>query len=178
MLALGACAPKAPTTQPAPSSSPTATPAPIGTGEPVTLISRGTSTEPARYMVRNPSGQVVYDVRSSKVVYDRASDGTSEATFTRPHVVFVARDGRVVVADSPKAVAHDKDKSVVMTGGVRAKTADGKILTCTTLTYDEPNAQIHCVGNVVLTDTKTNQSATGETLLTDPGFEHVTLSGS
>jgi len=120
----------------------------------------------------------MYDVRSSTVVYDRASDGTAVATFTRPHVTFVSPDGRVVVADSPKAVAHDRDKSVVMTGGVHAKTSDNKVLTCTTLTYDEIHAQILCVGNVVLTDTKTNQSATGETLQTDPGFEHVTLSGS
>lgn len=141
-------------------------------------ISRGTAHEPARYIVRNPHGQIMYDVKSSTVVYDRASDGTAVATFTMPHITFAAADGRIVVADSPKAVAHDKDKSVVMIGGVRAKTSDNKVLTCTTLTYDEPHAQIQCVGNVVLTDTKTNQTATGETLQTDPGFEHVTLSGS
>ncbi|MGA3038441.1 MAG: LPS export ABC transporter periplasmic protein LptC [Vulcanimicrobiaceae bacterium] len=141
-------------------------------------ISRGTSHQPARYIVRNPQGQVMYDVRSSTVVYDRAADGTAVATFTTPHVTFEAPDNRVVIADSPKAVAHDKDKSVVMTGGVHAKTSDNRVLTCTTLTYDELHAQILCVGNVVLTDTKTNQTATGETLQTDPGFEHVTLSGS
>lgn len=186
---IAACAPKPPPAQPSASpaaasasnapSSPAASPSAAATArEPITLISRGTREIPARYVVRNPSGQVMYDVRSSTVVYDRASDGTAEATFTQPHVIFVAKDGRIVVADSPKAVAHDRDKSVVMTGGVRAKTGDGKVLTCATLTYDERNAQIQCVGDVVLTDTKTNQSASGATLLTDPGFEHVTLSGS
>ena len=189
---LGACAPKPPPQQAAASPSPTATatataepsvsptsaPSVAGTHEPITLISRGGAGVPARYIVRNPSGQVMYDVRSSTVVYDRASDGSAQATFTQPHVIFHARDGRIVVADSPKAVAHDRDKSVVMTGGVRAKTGDGKVLTCATLTYDERNAQIQCSGDVVLTDTKTNQSASGATLLTDPGFEHVTLSGS
>jgi len=188
------CAPKPPPQTPAsasPAASPSpsivvaatpsasATPAPSLTDdEPVRAISRGTSHEPAHYIVRNPRGQIMYDVRSSTVVYDRASDGTAVATFTTPHVTFQAPDGRVVIADSPKAVAHDRDKSVVMIGGVHAKTSDSKVLTCTTLTYDERNAQILCVGNVVLTDTKTNQTATGETLQTDPGFEHVTLSGS
>ncbi len=184
------CAPKPPPQSPASASaspSPTAaatpsasaTPAPSLTDEePVRAISRGTSREPARYIVRNPRGQVMYDVLSSTVVYNRASDGTADATFTTPHVTFSAPDGRVVIADSPKAVAHDRDKSVVMIGGVHAKTSDSKVLTCTTLTYDERRAQILCVGNVVLTDTKTNQTATGETLQTDPGFEHVTLSGS
>jgi LPS export ABC transporter protein LptC len=193
MCALAAaCAPKPPpqapaSASPAPSPSPTVavtqtgspTPVPKVTDEePVRAISRGTSHEPARYIVRNPRGQVMYDVLSSTVVYDRATDGTAVATFTTPHVTFEAPDNRVVIADSPKAVAHDKDKSVVMTGGVHARTSDNKILTCTTLTYDERQAQIFCVGNVVLTDTKTNQTATGETLQTDPGFEHVTLSGS
>ncbi|HEY1728541.1 MAG TPA: LPS export ABC transporter periplasmic protein LptC [Candidatus Baltobacteraceae bacterium] len=189
-----ACAPKpppqtasSPSVGPSPSPTSVTTPAPtasptplasVSNDEPVRAISRGTSREPARYIVRNPHGQVMYDVRSSTVVYDRASDGTAVATFTTPHVTFASPDGRVVIADSPKAVAHDRDKSVVMTGGVHAKTSDSKVLTCTTLTYDELHAQILCVGNVVLTDTKTNQSATGETLQTDPGFEHVTLSGS
>jgi len=191
-LAVGGCAPKPPpqsasSPSPAPSSSPSpsATPAPPATSvpisteeEPVRAISRGTSHEPAHYIVRNPRGQVMYDVRSSTVVYDRASDGTAVATFTSPHVVFQSPDGRRVIADSPKAVAHDRDKSVVMIGGVHARTSDSKVLTCNTLTYDELHAQILCVGNVVLTDTKTNQTATGETLQTDPGFEHVTLSGS
>lgn len=182
------CAPKPPPQTPAsasPAASPSASPSPSATpapllsdDEPVHAISRGTSRQPARYIVRNPRGQVMYDVRSSTVVYDRASDGTAVATFTTPHVTFEASDGRVVIADSPKAVAHDRDKSVVMIGGVHATTSDHKVLTCTTLTYDELHAQILCVGNVVLTDTKTNQTATGETLQTDPGFEHVTLSGS
>lgn len=195
MLLLGSfvagCSPKPPPAQPtaspsgsqAASPSPAATPSPAlpsvpSSQEPFTIVSRGTKRVPATYVVRNPSGQVMYDVKSSTVVYDRASDGSGEATFTQPHVIFHAQDGRIVIADSPKAVAHDRDKSVVMTGGVRAKTGDGKVLTCATLTYDERNARIQCAGDVVLTDTKTNQSASGQTLVTDPGFEHVTLSGS
>lgn len=120
----------------------------------------------------------MYEVRSPTAVYNKAPDGDQIADFTKPHVIFHAPSGGTVVADSPKAQAHGRDKSVVMSGGVHAKTDDGKVLTCATLTYDEQHGQITCQGNVVLTNTKTNQSASGQTLVTDPGFEHVTLSGS
>ncbi|MGH7683492.1 MAG: hypothetical protein ACREMT_04020, partial [Vulcanimicrobiaceae bacterium] len=70
------------------------------------------------------------------------------------------------------------DKNVTMTGGVHAKTDDGKTLSCATLTYDARDKQILCQGDVVLTNTKTNQTASGDRLVTDPAFDHVILSGS
>lgn len=133
---------------------------------------------PASYIVRNKEGRIVYEIRSATVVYDRASDGSAVAAFSTPHIVFHASSGRTVAADSPKAVARDKDKNVTMTGGVHAKTDDGKTLSCTTLTYDARDQQILCQGDVVLTNTKTNQTASGDRLITDPAFEHVVLSGS
>jgi LPS export ABC transporter protein LptC len=192
-LAAPGCAPKPPAKSPpaagtspaaARSASPGSAPGAPATratatqAQPIKAISRGTRSEPARYVARNAAGQIVYDVRSQTVVYDRAPDGSGVATFTLPHIIFRDRSGRTVVADAPKAVAHDRDKSVVMTGGVRAETDDGKVLTCATLSYDEQRAQIQCEGDVVLTNTKTNQTASGQSLVTDPGFEHVTLSGS
>jgi len=141
-------------------------------------VSRGTRRQPARYIVRDRDGQVVYDILSSTVVYDRATDGTAVATFSNPHVAFRAKSGRTVVADSPKAVAHDKDKSVIMTGGVHAKTDDGKTLACTNLTYDARDQQILCEGDVVLRNTINHQTASGDRLVTDPDFNHVVLSGS
>lgn len=186
------CSPKPPAQTPAPSAaptlsapvppsgpaSPTQSPSPSEAAQPITAISRGTGNQPARYTVRNPQGKIVYDVRSIKVVYNRAGDGTSQATFTKPDVIFHDRSGHTMIAKAPEAVAHDKDKSVTMSGGVRAKTDDGKILTCDTLTYDAKNEQIHGAGNVVLTDTKTNQAASGQSLQSDLSFEHLTLSGS
>lgn len=171
-LAVG-CSPKAPAA--AASDAPSAV-ASASAAPPIKAVSRGSDREPARYIVRDRSGHIVYDVRSSTVVYDRAADGSSVATFTDPHVVFHARNG-TVAADSPKAVAHDKDKSVVMTGGVHAKTDDGKLLSCSTLTYDAQSQKIVCEGDVVLKNSKTNQTASGERLVTDPDFDHVVLSG-
>lgn len=190
LLALGAagCSPKPPP-RPEPSgtarapSQATASPAPVTASPeaspgPIKAVSRGTERQPARYIVRDKSGAVVYDIRSSTVTYDRASDGSGVATFADPQVVFHSRSRRTVVADSPKAVAHDRDKSVTMTGGVHAKTDDGKMLTCSTLTYDARDQRILCEGDVVLRNTATNQTASGERLVTDPDFDHVVLSGS
>jgi len=180
LAALAGCAPKPPAA--APSSSPAAAARSPGeafpSGAPIRAISRGSRREPARYIVRNKAGRIVYEIQSATVVYDRASDGGAVATFSRPHIVFHAGSGRTVVADSPKAVARDKDKNVTMTGGVHAKTDDGKTLSCATLTYDARDEKILCRGDVVLTNTKTNQTANGERLVTDPAFDHVVLSGS
>jgi len=152
--------------------------APPPTEGTIRAVSRGTARQPARYIVRDKTGAIVYDINSSTVTYDRASDGTAVASFTNPQVTFHTRSRRTVVADSPKAVAHDRDKSVVMTGGVHAKTDDGKMLTCAKLTYDARNQRILCEGDVVLRNTATNQTASGDRLLTDPDFDHVVLSGS
>lgn len=177
---LASCAPKPPAA--APAATPTVTAAPsaalLPSGAPIRAVSRGTEREPARYIVRNKNGRIVYEIASATVVYDRAADGSAVATFNAPHIVFHAGSGRTVAADSPKAVARDKDKNVTMTGGVHAKTDDGKTLGCTTLTYEASGQQILCQGDVVLTNTKTNQTASGERLVTDPAFEHIVLSGS
>jgi len=182
-LASSGCAPQ-PAATPTATSAPSPTPTPGASAsaseeqQPFKAISRGTGNQPARYTVRNAAGRIVYDVRSTTVVYDRASDGTAVATFAKPDVTFHAKNGLTMLARAPEAVAHDKDKSVTMTGGVHAKTDDGKVLTCDTLTYDAKHEQIRGAGNVVLTNTKSNQVASGQTLVSDAGFEHVTLSGS
>lgn len=179
--ALACCAPKPPAAAPSPTPTASATASAAGllpSGAPIRAVSQGSRQEPARYIVRNKGGRIVYEIQSATVVYDRASDGSAVATFSRPHIVFHAGTGRTVAADSPKAVAHDKDKNVTMTGGVHAKTDDGKALSCATLTYDARNQKILCQGDVVLTNTITNQTASGERLVTDPAFEHVVLSGS
>jgi LPS export ABC transporter protein LptC len=179
------CSPKPPPSSPASSASPgnpqaTATPAatPTPVNQPIKAISRGSGNEPARYVVRNGKGEIQYDVRSTTVVYDRAADGTAIATFSKPHVIFHDRTGRTMIADAPEAVAHDKDKSVTMSGGVHAKTDDGKTLVCQTLTYDAKRDRLQGTGNVLLTNTTTNQSATGSQLTSDLSFEHLILSGN
>src|SRR5581483_4439914 len=153
LAALTCCAPKPPAAAPSPTPSAAATASAAGllpSGAPIRAVSRGGRGEPARYIVRNKAGRVVYEIQSASVVYDRASDGSAVATFSAPHIVFHAGSGRTVAADSPKAVAHDKDKNVTMTGGVHAKTDDGKTLSCSTLTYDARDQKILCRGDVVL----------------------------
>ena len=42
------------------------------------------------------------------------------------------------------------DKSVLMTGGVQARSQDGNVLSCDRLRYDGSTERIHGDGNVVL----------------------------
>ena len=120
----------------------------------------------------------MYDVRSAKAVYDRTADGTAVATFTNPIVVFHDRRNRTMFATAPEAVAHDKDKTVVMNGGVHAKTTDGETLTCDSLSYDARHEQIRGIGHVVLVNAKTHDTVSGTSLTSDLSFEHVVLSSS
>ncbi|MBD5634572.1 MAG: LPS export ABC transporter periplasmic protein LptC [Candidatus Eremiobacteraeota bacterium] len=71
--------------------------------------------------------------------------------FAQPHVTFVDKTGAITIADAPKATVKQRDNSIDMTGGVRARTADGGILTCDDLRYDATRERMYGEGHVVLT---------------------------
>ncbi len=64
-------------------------------------------------------------------------------------MTFVDRAGRTV-ADAPKAQVTERDKSVVMTGGVRARTSQGNLMTCDVLTYIGASEKLRGEGHVRL----------------------------
>ena len=95
-------------------------------------------------------GRKVYTVRALSSVAQRSPSGQTVATLEQPHVTFVDRSGGTTVADAPKAQVTERDKSVVMTGGVRATTSQGNVLTCDQLTYSGSTEQLHGEGHVRL----------------------------
>ncbi|MBV8151337.1 MAG: LPS export ABC transporter periplasmic protein LptC [Candidatus Eremiobacteraeota bacterium] len=150
----------------------TPTPQPVA---PIKARSEGTQGEPARYLVRNAKGRTIYDVRSQQALYDRSPDGSAVATFSNPDVTFHDRANRTMLATASQAIAHDKDKTVVMTGHVRA-TSGSEVLTCDELTYDGQRDALRGTGNVVLVNSKTHDVVTGGAISSDLSFEHVVLS--
>jgi LPS export ABC transporter protein LptC len=128
------------------SSAPTATPLPLhitssgGKGQYTTLSE-----------VKNR--RTIYTVRATSFVADTAAGHamTGSGEFVAPHITFVDRSGARTVADAPKAVLTSADKSVLMTGGVHARSQDGNALSCDRLRYDGNSERIHGEGNVVLT---------------------------
>jgi LPS export ABC transporter protein LptC len=97
--------------------------------------------------------RTIYIVRANSFVADTAAGqtATGSGSFVDPHITFFDRSGAKTVADAPKAVLTSADKSVLMTGGVHARSQDGNVLSCDRLRYDGNTERIHGDGNVVMT---------------------------
>ncbi|MBV9438748.1 MAG: LPS export ABC transporter periplasmic protein LptC [Candidatus Eremiobacteraeota bacterium] len=102
-------------------------------------------------IVESVRGRKVYTIRAQSGEMQQSGTNRGSGDFVRPHVTFVARNGTRTFADAPRARISEADKSVVMTGGVRARTSTGSVLTCDTLRYDGNTERLHGSGNVRLT---------------------------
>ena len=166
--ALAACAhPPAPPPAPSPAGT-----APAPTPVPVHVTSSGNG----RYTVLTEMKhqRTIYIVRARSFVADTAAgrSATGSGTFERPEITFVDRNGSRTVADAPKAVLSSADKSVIMTGGVRARSQDGNVLACDRLRYDGNTERIHGDGHVVL-QTPAGLTLTGDQLDGDARLQNV-----
>lgn len=104
-------------------------------------------------VVRQMKGvRTIYSIRALSFEGRTLAEGggVANGVFEAPHVVFRGRDGSETVADAPKAELSSADKSVVMTGGVEARTQDGNVLRCDRLRYDGGSERIHGEGRVRL----------------------------
>ncbi|GAC1304360.1 MAG: hypothetical protein NVS2B3_13610 [Vulcanimicrobiaceae bacterium] len=88
---------------------------------------------------------------------------TGVSTFANPHITFYGRDGKRLVADAPTGTVVEKEKTVRMSGGVRARAQDGLTLHCDTLRYDDETDLVHGIGHVVVRSAK-GEELQGETL--------------
>ncbi len=122
-------------------------------------------------------GRTVYVLRADSNEADRFAAGTGRSTFTRPHVVFYEARGKTLTADAPLATVEEQSKTIVMSGGVHARTSDGITLTCDTLRYDDRSEHIHGTGNVVVT-TPRGERLQGDTLDADVQLDHVRVTGA
>jgi LPS export ABC transporter protein LptC len=132
---------------PAPNGSPgsaaTATPVPVH------VRGFGTKQNPS-VLTGTKKGRRIYVIRSTAFEGDIAgADGT--AVLQDTHIAFFDRSGSATIAEAPKATVKQRDKSVLMTGGVHARTADGAVLTCDTLRYDAGTERFRGEGHVVVT---------------------------
>ncbi|HEX3466169.1 MAG TPA: LPS export ABC transporter periplasmic protein LptC [Candidatus Elarobacter sp.] len=152
-----------------PSAAPTATQVPIrvethgGGGQYVTIV------ETIR-------GRKVYTIRALSSVGERF--GTNQATgeFDQPHITFLDKNGKTTIADAPKAHVTERNKTVVMTGGVHAHTSSGSTLTCDTLTYIGQTERFHGEGHVVLS-APDGFHLEGQHLDGDTKLENVSVTG-
>jgi hypothetical protein len=145
LAALTACGPPAP-----PPGAPSHAPVPSATPLPLHVTSSGNGRYTTLSEMKHH--RTIYIVRARSFVADTiAGPGSSgSGLFDRPQITFVDRDGAKTVADAPKAVLTSADKSVLMVGGVHARSQDGNVLSCDRLRYDGNSERIHGDGHVVL----------------------------
>jgi LPS export ABC transporter protein LptC len=108
-------------------------------------------------------------------VYNGASTGRSD--LKNPHVVFYGDGGKRLAASAPAGTVVEKDKTMLMTGGVHARSQDGMTLQSDTLRYDEQSQIVHGGGNVVLTF-PAGEALRGQTMDWDLRTGHITVAGA
>lgn len=94
--------------------------------------------------------KTVYTLRADSNVSTRFAEGTGESRFVHPKIVFYGEHDQRLYAESPSAVVHERERSVTMTGGVRAHTNRGMTLTSDTMRYDDAAGRIYSDGNVII----------------------------
>ena len=110
----------------------------------------GTKDNPS-VLTGTKKGRRIYVIRSTAFEGDIAGSADGSAVLQEAHITFVDRSGAVTIAEAPKATVKQRDKSVLMTGGVHARTAEGAVLTCDTLRYDAGTERFHGEGHVTVT---------------------------
>ncbi len=103
------------------------------------------------YLTEQKKNRIVYVLRADSNTSIRLAEGTGRSDFVRPHVTFHGADGRTLVADAPHAQVSENDKSILMTGGARARNDQGMSLSSDTLRYDDATERLYGEGNVIVT---------------------------
>jgi LPS export ABC transporter protein LptC len=152
----------------APSASPPAasaspSPAPTPTTLPFTLRSKKVGSHYI-YLTKQKDNRRVYVLRADSETGQYFGDNTGRSDFVRPHVTFFAKDGSHIVADAPAGTIVEKEKTVKMSGGVHARTGDGKTLASDTMRYSDGTDTLYGDGNVVVT-TPAGERLEGSTLV-------------
>jgi len=179
LLAAG-CSPHATgggsTASPAPALSAAPQPTASATTVPVHVETHGGRGQYVT-IVETVRGRKVYTIRALSTVAERFGTNQATGVLEQPHITFVDKGGATTIADAPKATVAERDKSVVMTGGVHAHTSSGSVLTCDTLTYNARTERFHGEGHVRLAAPNGLQLS-GDHLDGDVKLQDVRVTGS
>lgn len=126
--------------------SATPVPAPSGTAVPIRIVTQGGDGKYTN-VVQTVRGRKVYTIRALSSEGEQTGSGNAVATLEQPHVTFVDKSGTATIADAPKAHLTERDKNIVMTGGVHATTSNGSVMTCDVLTYNGQTERLHGDGH-------------------------------
>lgn len=159
---------------------------PVPTTSPIPAMSSATPLAVHVTSLGNGGYTVVTQMKGSRTIYSiralsfdgqssAGASGVASGSFEQPHVTFHDRSGGTLVADAPKADLTSADKTIVMSGGVEARTQDGSLLRCEQLRYDGQSEHIHGSGAVRLT-TPSGLILTGDRIDGDVRLTNVRVS--
>jgi len=135
--------------EPGPSASPGKQP--VATPSQVKITVHGSKVGSRYiYVTKQKDDRKVYVLRADSESGEYFGSDTGRSDFVNPHVTFFGKGDQRLVADAPSGTAVEKDKTIVMSGGVQARTADGKTLRSDTLRYDDQTDMLYGNGNVVV----------------------------
>jgi LPS export ABC transporter protein LptC len=117
---------------------------------PIGIVGSRRGREPFR-MTELRNGKVRYAITADSLRGHYAGQDTGTSVLVNPHITFLATAGKQLVAVAPAGTVVEKDKTVVMTGGVHARSQDGMTLASDTLRYDDETQVVHGAGHVVVT---------------------------
>jgi len=162
---------------PAPQATPSPSPPPAGSSAtPLDFNSHAVGSKYI-YVTEQKRSRKVYVLRADEQRAEYFGENTGRSDFTNPHVIFYDAPGRTLTADAPAGTVFEHDKTVVMTGGVRARTSDGKTLTCNTLHYNDATGRLLGEGNVVLTS-PLGEQLRGQRLDADVRLSKLVMTGA
>jgi len=148
---------------------------PAFTAPPVRVVNKRVGSKYI-YLTEQKKNRVVYVLRADSNTSIRLAEGAGRSDFVRPHVTFYSGP-RTIVADAPKATVEERDRSVLMSGGVVARTEKGMTLNSDTLSYDDATERLHGEGNVVVT-TPQGEELRGDHLDYDMRTSEMHVSGN
>jgi LPS export ABC transporter protein LptC len=131
-----------------PHPSPTIRIAP--TAPPIAIVGSEHAGKPIR-LTQLRDGKIRYTVVADQIRGRYAGVDTGSSRLVNPHITFVAAGGKQLVAVAPAGTVVEKDKTVLMNGGVHARSQDGMTLAGDSLRYDDQTQNVHGEGNVVVT---------------------------
>ena len=129
---------------------------------PIAVVGSGHGGDPFR-MTQLRHGQVRYTLIADALRGHYAGADTGTSQLVNPDITFLATGGKRLVAVAPAGTVVEKDKTVLMNGGVHARSQDGMTLASDSLRYDDQSEIVHGQGHVVVTF-KSGERLTGDTV--------------
>lgn len=127
------------------------TPAPSARGSlPLRVSGHGAAGHPIHVFERKGNRTQAELVANSFVSV--GPQGSQRAVFQNARVTFHDAGGSTLRAVAPQAIVDQRENTIVLVGGVNARTASGMTLHCDRLLYSRDDEMLHGSGNVLIVD--------------------------